>query len=336
MTLRESDIRPDELRSRLAEAASADARWLARRVGSFVLVPCPACQCVEQETAMQKEGMTWRRCLACGTLYVSPRPDEDLLARYYARSESYRFQNAVLFPASAAARAERIFAPRARRCEELCERMGLGRGLTLVEVGPGFGLFAQEVRKLGRFSRIVVVEPVPELAATCRALGVEVVESTVERAGLPDGMADVVVSFECIEHMFSVAGFFEACLRVLRPGGLFVVTCPNGEGFDISILGSRSGTVNHQHLNLFNTRSLPYLARRCGFEVLDVTTPGELDVELVRREVLAGRFDLDDRPFLRWVLMDEWGRIGGAFQRFLADNGMSSHMWMAARRPEAS
>ena len=35
---------------------------------------------------------------------------------------------------------------------------------------------------------------------------------------------------------------------------------------------------------------------------------------------------------MRRVLIDEWETMGGPFQRFLAENGLSSHMWIAARR----
>ena len=43
--------------------------------------------------------------------------------------------------------------------------------------------------------------------------------------------------------------------------------------------------------------------------------------------------DLAGEPFLRRVLLDEWDRLGWAFQQFLAANGLSSHMWLVARRP---
>ena len=35
----------------------------------------------------------------------------------------------------------------------------------------------------------------------------------------------------------------------------------------------------------------------------------------------------------REVLLDEWDTLGWPFQQFLAANGLSSHMWLAARRP---
>jgi len=37
--------------------------------------------------------------------------------------------------------------------------------------------------------------------------------------------------------------------------------------------------------------------------------------------------NLSTQPFLQQILIDEWDRVGGAFQQFLADNQLSSHMW---------
>jgi len=61
-------------------------------------------------------------------------------------------------------------------------------------------------------------------------------------------------------------------------------------------------------------------------------TPGMLDAELVRKNLLAGALDVATQPFLRRVLIDEWERLGEPFQKFLADNRLSSHMMVVARR----
>jgi hypothetical protein len=66
--------------------------------------------------------------------------------------------------------------------------------------------------------------------------------------------------------------------------------------------------------------------------VLEVQTPGKLDAELVRKKALSGEFDLSNQPFLNRVLIESWEECGDAFQSFLVDNKMSSHMWLVARK----
>jgi SAM-dependent methyltransferase len=179
---------------------------------------------------------------------------------------------------------------------------------------------------------VIAVEPTPEMAQACRDRGVPVIEKGIEAIADEIPAADAAVAFEVVEHLFAPRHFFLQCARLLRPGSLLVVTCPNGQGFDVSLLGPLSRAIDVEHVNLFNPHSLRSLAASCGFEVLEVSTPGRLDAELVRREIEAGRFDVSRNPFLQRILVDEWERLGWPFQQFLAENGLSSHMWLVARR----
>jgi SAM-dependent methyltransferase len=172
------------------------------------------------------------------------------------------------------------------------------------------------------------------LAATCRQRGIEVLEKPVERIDIEEaGRFDVVASFEVIEHLFSPIEFVGHMHKLLRPGGLMMLTCPNGLGFDVETLGPLSSTVDHEHLNYFNPGSLSGLLERAGMEVLESFTPGRLDAELVRNQVLSGDYSLAGQPFLRKVLVDEWEQHGAAFQEFLVARGLSSNLWVVARKP---
>jgi hypothetical protein len=135
-----------------------------------------------------------------------------------------------------------------------------------------------------------------------------------------------------IEHLFSPRDFVARCAGLLPPGGLFVVTCPNVRGFDVTVLGSASSTVDVEHLNYMHPGSLGRLLEAEGFEVVESQTPGRLDAELVRKAALAGDVDLGAQPFLAQVLLEDWERSGDAFQDFLVGAGLSSNMWLVGRR----
>lgn len=331
--LREDDIRADRLKAAQIEALEHDKRWLDERRAEFVDVACPACGGRERAPGgrFEKHPFTYERCVACETFYVSPRPPAAMLAAYYGQTRNGAYWNEHIFPASENARRERIFRPRVHRTLELLARHGAGNA-ALVEVGPGFGTFGEEMRALGHFQRIVVVEPTPDLAATCRRRGLEVLEKPIEAVADGELQAPVVVSFECIEHLFDPAAFVRQCARILEPGGLLILTCPSGGGFDVLTLREVSDTVDHEHLNYFNPDSLALLLRTAGLDVVEWSTPGLLDVELVRKKVQAGLFSLADQPFLEKVVMDE--RLGDALQGFLAENRLSSHLWMVGQKPK--
>ena len=329
--LSEAELCPEDL---LAEQEAAFARDIARlhaRVGEFVAVCCPACGGIESQEAFGKYGFAFRSCSRCRTIYMSPRPSPEVMGDYYANSENYAYWAKYIFPASEAARREKIHKPWLQRVVDYCDRNGVARG-TLLEIGPGFGTFAEVATASGAFRRVVAVEPTPEMAAACRARGVEVIEARVEDADLSKiGQVDVVVSFEVIEHLFRPADLPLQAARLLKPGGLLVLSCPNGLGFDIAMLGPRSQAVDAEHVNLFNPESLAMLLDSAGFDVVESGTPGRLDAEIVREVALREGAELLPDPFMRRVLLDDWHTLGWPFQQFLAANGLSSHMWVAAR-----
>jgi 2-polyprenyl-3-methyl-5-hydroxy-6-metoxy-1,4-benzoquinol methylase len=327
-------IRPQELMERKLRHLQADEEFLRSRRDQFVRVPCVACGGSALEPAWEKIGFSYERCSDCGTVMTNPRPTEAILAEFYATSENYAFWNEHIFPASEDARRERIFKPRVDRMLELCDRSGVGRG-ALLEVGAGFGTFCQEVAARRAFERVMAVEPSADLAATIRGRDIEVVEAPFEQHALERASVDVVAAFEVIEHVFSPASFAAACAQVLRPGGLAIVSCPNIKGFDTLVLGRDADAVDHEHLNYFNPRSLALLFERHGFVVEEVLTPGRLDVDLVLGALGDGRVDPALRPLLEHLLIERGDELASRLQDFLADNGLSSHLWIVARAQHA-
>lgn len=330
--LRETDIRPDHLLKEQAKHFKSDIERLIQRKHKFLNVCCPACDANDAREVFKKYEMTYVKCQACETVYINPRPSPELLETYYATSENYAYWNKYIFPASEETRRERIFRPRAHRLAEICRRYVIKRELFL-EVGAGFGTFCEEVRDLELFKNIIAIEPTPDLSETCRQKGIEVIAAPVEQVTLKHTV-DVIASFEVIEHLFSPKQFLQSCTSLLSPGGLIVLTCPNIKGFDISVLQSISDAVDPEHLNYFHPSSLKHLLETCHFDLLEVSTPGKLDAELVRKKALKGEFDLSNQPFLEQILLTQWEHVGAAFQTFLADHHLSSHMWVVARKKE--
>ncbi len=327
------DIRPSEAMADQAQAVQADIDWLGSRREAFVKVACPACQRDDPEYLYDKYAMSHQCCRHCGAQYVSPRPGEEMLGDFYRNSENYHYWAIHIFPKSAEARRRLLFRPRAEQTAALFADRALDNG-TLIEIGAAHGLYCDEVRKLGLFSRIVAIEPTPDLAAECRRLGLETIEAPFEQADL-EAEADVVANFEVIEHLFDPAAFLSWSRSLLKPGGFVFLTCPNVEGFETLLLGRDSDTVDHEHLNLFTPSSLELLAERSGFINIKVETPGELDVEIVQQALKDDRID-EGRlgPVLTRLLTSNDTGVAGGLQNLLADAGLSSHMRLVAQRPE--
>ena len=333
--LTENNIRPEQFSDAHKVAALVDIGRMLSRRAEFIEVACPACGHPQHEPKFIKNGLVYVTCVNCDSFYMNPRPPSDVLAWFYRDSVNYAFWNEHIFPASEAVRRNGIFKPRVDRLLEICKKHGVATDAVL-EVGAGFGTFCTELASRGIFKRIVGVEPTPGLAQTCRARGIEVIEAPVETLEpTVVGQFDVIASFEVIEHLFAPADFVKNMLRLLKPGGLLMLTCPNGHGFDIDTLKVASGSVDHEHLNYFNPASLANLLGQQSMDVLESFTPGRLDAELVRNKVLAGEFSLVDQPFLQSILIDNWDSQGQDFQNYLVAQGLSSNLWVVARKPSA-
>jgi 2-polyprenyl-3-methyl-5-hydroxy-6-metoxy-1,4-benzoquinol methylase len=329
----ERDIRPTQLMANQRIAVLTDVGRMLSRCSEFIYVDCPACGANNTTPKFQKNGISYLECTGCETFYVNPRPSAEVLDWFYRGSPNYAYWNEFIFPATESARLEQIFVPRVDRLLELCRKYGVTTN-AILEIGAGFGTFCSEIKRRNVFARVVAVEPTPDLAKTCRARGLDVLEKPAEQIQLPDDeLFDVVAGFEVIEHLFAPADVVDHMARMLKPGGILMLTCPNGQGFDIETLGTASNTVDHEHLNYFNPKSLGGMLAQRGLEVLESFTPGKLDADLVRNKVLSGEFDVSKQPFLKRILVDEWELLGGAFQRFLMQHGMSSNMWVVARKP---
>lgn len=329
MSLSENEIRPKELMEEQRSYYLKDIEKLISKKNEFKRVNCPACGCNTSLTVYEKFGFTYEACKACKTVYTDPRPTPCMLEEYYSHSENYQFWAKHIFPATELTRKEKVFQPRVNEIIRICKENNMINP-SLLEVGAGFGTFCELAEKSEFFSSVTAVEPVPELAEICRKKGIEVLEKPIESVSEIGLAIDIVVSFEVLEHLFDPKEFIAKCFRVLRPGGLLLITCPNGFGFDILELGEKSDAVDPEHLNYFNPESISLFLETHGFHVQNIFTPGKLDADIVRNKILKGEHHIDNRSFAYHVLVDRWDELGDGFQDFLAKNKLSSHMWAIA------
>jgi SAM-dependent methyltransferase len=80
---------------------------------------------------------------------------------------------------------------------------------------------------------------------------------------LADGTVDVVVNFQVIEHLWDQGQFVAECLRVLRPGGVLLMSTPNR----ITFSPGRDTPINPFHTRELNAAELTELLTAAGFSL---------------------------------------------------------------------
>jgi SAM-dependent methyltransferase len=333
--MREADIRPADIHTRYLQLSAEDGARLFADSATRVERVCPGCGQDNAAEAYVKFGFRLVRCRNCKTLYVNPCPTPQALEPLYTDSPSARYWAQKFFPAVAEARRVRIFRPRVERV--LAKMTEHKHHLhDVVDVGAGAAIFLEELRAVRPDLSLRAIEPGNALAAQCRQKGFETFEGFAESAGnVRDwaASADLVVSFEVLEHTPESYEFLAALRKIAKPGGLILLSGLCSDGFDIQVLGTRSNAVAPpHHLTFLSRQGVEALMHRLGLEPLSVFTPGELDVDIAANALRA-----DDRAvadsFLRALLLGPDEAARSAFQTLLRDHGLSSHLWAIARKP---
>ena len=327
--MKESEIRPQDLLARYVELSAQDAERCFRDERRYDM-PCVACGSMEPVPQFVKSGFAYAQCGWCGTLYQTPRPPIEAFESFYRDSESSRYWAEVFFPAVAEARREKIFRPRVARLRQYCAERGMAIR-RLIDVGAGYGIFVEEWRRCDPAVEIVAVEPSAHLAAACRAKGIDVVEEVAENVSGMDGFADLVTCFEVLEHSHDPLTFVRALKRLVRSGAMLFVSTLCIDGFDLQVLWDRSTQISPpHHINFLSVRGFEALFARGGLSSVEVSTPGQLDVDIVRNAANKNAELLEQHRFLGALLRDD---IAENFQAFLSRNCLSSHAWVFGVKP---
>ena len=133
----------------------------------------------------------------------------------------------------------------------LCRNLNL-RG-ELLEFGAGKGLFAQELIKVPYAGDITCADLLPRPDALPEKIR-WIQADLNDPLPLPDHTFDVVICMEVIAHLENPRFVFREFSRLLRPGGILLLTMPNQES-----VRALSGLILGDHFSAFRGIAYPAL-----------------------------------------------------------------------------
>lgn len=163
------------------------------------------------------------------------------------------------------------------RCRACCDAATAAdlRGRDVIDVGCGFGWFERyALRHSPR--RILALEPRAADLATPRAAVADPRVVFAEGSALdlpsPDGSADMIVCWDVIEHLprRSEPRFFGECRRVLRPGGVLLLSTPF-RSLRATLTDPAWWLIGHRH---YTAQHLAELAAPAGLRLEHATVRG--------------------------------------------------------------
>lgn len=134
-------------------------------------------------------------------------------------------------------------------------------GRDVLEAGCGEGYGADLIA--GVAQRVTAVDYDEATVAHVRARypRVRVIHGNLAELPLPDQYVDVVVNFQVIEHLWDQPQFVGECARVLRPGGVLMMSTPNR----ITFSPGRDTPINPFHTRELNADEMTELLHDAGF-----------------------------------------------------------------------
>ena len=188
------------------------------------------------------------------------RSDAILRAQHPISSPESEFSDSVQGEIATAAESSWWYRVRNEVIVKTLERRGFSG--TFWDIGSGTGVVTAALIKAGILA--IAVEPSMGGAAIATQRGVVSIQGTLQSLNLPDSCLAGVGAFDVLEHVTNRQDFLQEIVRVLLPGGHFIVTVPA-----LQLLWSHAD-VEARHYLRYSRRTLRNELELCGFEVLSL------------------------------------------------------------------
>ena len=244
---------------------------------------CLLCESDRSRMVWREKGFQIDRCGGCGVLFAVTPPSQAKLNALYEEGQ--------LTGVPIASIGREVGPPPAWKQYEqtsILKRLkGLGAGGgALLDIGAFDGMFMQNAKRFG--FDVTGVEPIREAYLHISGtLGLPVVHGDLYSAALEAERFSAVSLLDVIEHISDPVAELREVLRVLKPGGVLVMTTPNAGGLMQRIVGTKRSIFGQPwcpiddvpwHLWGFTPQTIRLCMEKAGFhvEIVDSLEPSPL------------------------------------------------------------
>jgi hypothetical protein len=308
------DFKPSSLLKEYLQLTQKETATLLSK--GLKIVACPACGDSGGKAAFARFGLSYQHCPTCHSVYINPRPSDEQIVYFYQNSQARKFWNEHIYATTAQSRQEKIIKPRLQWIEDSTQEY-LPAAKHYADINANQPGYIKQIASLSFQTKTLLNPLVP---------GVSSHDVAVKASAWWDaqGQWDVVSLFEVLDHTSDPGQLLNKVHSFLPQGGLCFLTSVLGSGFDIQTLWDKAEHVfPPDRLNMLSVEGVEVLAKRQGFEVLEFSTPGVLDVQLVAKAMQADPAIALPR-FVEYLLNRSEDQHR-AFQDFLQANLLSSY-----------
>jgi len=329
-----SEFKPDVIFEKYLKLTEKDVKKEFSRKKNQVVSNCPACRSKKKKIVFSHFGFKYVECLACGSVYMNPRPPDADIKKHYLESASADFWRNTLSRKTEGKRKEKIYEKRFQWFRDIAQNY-MPCATTIADFNSKDPEYIREFIQNGYFKRKVVVNPyfnMPALdsfgsgSGSCSVVP-ELADSLKDR-----GIVDVACAFEAMDCFANVELLFKTINKLLCTGGLCFVTTISISGFDLQVLWENSTSIfPPDRINVFSRQGLELLFKRHGFDIIEYSTPGFLDLDIVKSAVKKDP-SIEIPRFVETILKNGDDQVHHDFQDFLQLSKLSSFVRMVLRK----
>lgn len=325
--LKESEIRPDFLYNKYKGILKDEISKLFPERSLFVKTNCPGCGEKRFKKAFVKLGFQYCKCSKCGSLFASPRPTAEMLRNFYRSSEAVSFWRDKIAEKMKESRYHHQSFPMAHWVLELVDEY-LPQANIFLDYNSKYPDFLRTINENKKFDRVISISP--ELPSQKDLLPKDMI--IYDDMSLIKEKIHVFTAFEVLERIFDPIEFIKEVYKVCQKDGLFFLTTNTVSGFEYQMLDDKSPRLHPpDRINLLSIEAIHNRLTESGFEVIELSTPGRVDVEIVR-SALKNNPNILVPGIFKYIFKNRDEGTWHSLQDFLQQNRLSSYVRVAAKK----
>jgi 2-polyprenyl-3-methyl-5-hydroxy-6-metoxy-1,4-benzoquinol methylase len=198
------------------------------------------------------------KCNNCHLVYVNPIEKVDRLTWYYSTATN-----------TSAPTIRESYLRTAKSQVELIKKYR--KDTSILDIGCAQGFFLFEASKAGYITKGVELSRDAARYAK-EEFGLDVEIGPFEELQFPENHFDVVTLWQVLEHLSYPLVVLKEVNRILKPGGLLIVSTPNMAGIPAKILRKKWWDIKRLHINQFTTKTLMDILHSAGFQNISSTS----------------------------------------------------------------
>lgn len=201
-------------------------------------------------------GSLWNfsRCRKCTYVFSNPLIDEKSLIEFYSELEDNEYSDEWEGRA-------KNFLTIFRELEKISKP-----GNSLLDIGAASGIFVNLAKERGYDAE--GIEPSGYLADEAeKKFNIKLFRGTIENFKT-DKKYSVLTLLDIIEHLRDASSFMEKIVPFIDKKGILVIVTPDINSIPARIFGKKWWHYRIAHLNFFNLRSIEFLLKKSGFEII--------------------------------------------------------------------